>query len=59
MREEEGRYVACLTGQQGSGILTSMVHANGLIILPENKKEIKKGEVVPIQIIDTNFYSRA
>ena len=59
VREEEGRYVACLTGQQGSGILTSMVHANGLIILPENKKEIKKGEVVPIQIIDTNFYSRA
>ncbi len=32
---EEGAYHARLTGEQGAGILSSMVRANGLVILPE------------------------
>lgn len=31
-----GKYVAALTGEQGSGILKSMVLANGLVVLPED-----------------------
>jgi molybdopterin molybdotransferase len=34
--EHEGMYHASLTGEQGSGILNSMVSANGLAIIPEN-----------------------
>jgi len=49
---ENGRYFATTTGEQGSGILMSMVVANGLIILPEYAASVKKGEEVSIQLID-------
>ncbi len=49
---ENGRYFASTTGEQGSGILKSMVMANGLIILPEYATSVKKGEEVSIQLID-------
>lgn len=48
------RYFARLTGPQGSGILTSMSLANGLVIIPEDKKETKVGEVVPVMMLDWN-----
>ncbi len=35
-QEPGGRYTARLTGPQGSGILSSMVRANGLAIIPES-----------------------
>ena len=40
------------TGEQGSGILTSMSEANCLIILPEETGNVKPGEIVNIQLID-------
>lgn len=40
------------TGDQGSGILTSMSEANCLIILPENSENVMPGEIVEIQLID-------
>jgi molybdopterin molybdotransferase len=49
---ENGKYFATTTGEQGSGILKSMVMANGLIILPEYAASVKKGEEVSIQLID-------
>lgn len=42
-------YHARLTGPQGSGILNSMVMANGLIILPEGTDVITAGTRVPIE----------
>jgi len=51
---KEGRYVATTTGEQGSGILMSMAKANGLIIIPEEKKEVKAGESVCVQILDND-----
>ncbi len=48
----DGKYFACLTGPQGSGILTSMARANGLAIVPETKKEIKPGTMVEVMILD-------
>lgn len=44
------------TGGQGSGILTSMLHGNGLILIPPEKSGAKKGELVPVQIIDPGFW---
>lgn len=35
-----------LTGPQGSGILTSMIAANALLVLPEGRKEVPPGTVL-------------
>jgi molybdopterin molybdotransferase len=52
VRKENGRYVATITGDQGSGILKSMVAANGLIVMGENQTTIKKGDAVKVQLLD-------
>jgi len=48
------QYFARLTGPQGSGILNSMKLANGLIIVPEDKSEVKAGDVAPVIMLDWN-----
>ena len=48
----DGRYYAALTGDQGSGILTSMSLANGLAICPEDLPRMKAGEEVTVQMLD-------
>lgn len=50
-----GRYIASTTGEQGSGILKSMIRANGLIILPEEKEFAKVGDEVTVQLIDDSL----
>lgn len=47
-----GRYFARLTGAQGSGILTSMTAANGLVIVPEDKPRVEKGDLVQVMLLD-------
>jgi molybdopterin molybdotransferase len=49
-----GRYFARLTGPQGSGILTSMTSANGLVIVPEDKPGVEKGDIVQVMMLDWN-----
>jgi molybdopterin molybdotransferase len=48
----EGKYYAHLTGDQGSGILTSMSLANGLAIVPEDRKKVSPGEIVKVMMLD-------
>jgi molybdopterin molybdotransferase len=50
-RRAEG-YVARSTGDQGSAVLTSLVKANGLLIVPEGVTEVKAGEVLPVWLLD-------
>lgn len=52
VEKRDGQYVARLTGPQGSGILTSMTVANGLAIVPEDKKEVKAGDNVRVMMLD-------
>jgi molybdopterin molybdotransferase len=47
-----GRYHASVTGPQGSGILTSMARANGLVVIPESSKGVKAGDMVEVQMLD-------
>lgn len=47
-----GQYYASLTGRQGSGILTSMVRANGLAVIPESSRGVKAGDMVEVQMLD-------
>ncbi|MFH1081288.1 MAG: gephyrin-like molybdotransferase Glp [Pseudomonadota bacterium] len=53
---EDGRYRVVSTGEQGSGILKSMVQANGLIVLPEDTASVKAGETVAVQLIDSSLF---
>ena len=49
-----GQYFARLTGPQGSGILTSMSLANGLVIVPEDKTRVEAVDVVQVMMLDWN-----
>jgi molybdopterin molybdotransferase len=52
---ERDHYFVTTTGDQGSGILRSMVKANGLVIIPEGTDWVKAGEKVRVQLLDRNF----
>jgi len=47
----EGKYYAKMTGPQGSGILYSLVLANGLAVIPANTR-VKAGESVEMQFFE-------
>ncbi|MGI0134127.1 MAG: molybdopterin-binding protein, partial [Candidatus Micrarchaeaceae archaeon] len=48
----DGRFVAQTTGNQGSNIMTSLVNANALVIVPEGGVEIKAGEPAKALMLD-------
>jgi molybdopterin molybdotransferase len=50
--KRDGEYYASVTGPDGSGVLTSMVKANGLAIIPEGIRHKKAGERVTVQMLD-------
>jgi molybdopterin molybdotransferase len=52
VHEEDGRLTAQLTGPQGSGILMSMVQANALVIVPEDKPAVAPGETLNAMLLD-------
>ena len=52
---EEGQYFVTTTGEQGSGILRSMVRANGLIVIPEDREIARAGEKVKVQLLDRSL----
>jgi molybdopterin molybdotransferase len=45
-------YFAKLAGSQGSGILTSMMRANGLAIIPETVSMVRPGDTVEVIMFD-------
>ena len=47
-----GRYHARTTGEQGSGVLTSMAKANGLAIIPEGVYQMEAGSEITVQMLD-------
>lgn len=49
LRHTDRGWEVSTTGPQGSGILTSMVLANCLIVLPEERGEVKPGEPVLVE----------
>ena len=48
----EGRFVARTTGNQGSNILTSLLNANALVIVPEGGVEIQPGGTARALMLD-------
>lgn len=55
IRRDGEDYTVVTTGEQGSGILKSMVRANGLIILPEEATVVRKGAMVKVQLLDDSL----
>lgn len=55
VRRENGVLTVRTTGGQGSGILTSLVKANGLIDIPVEVERLKPGDVVNVQLLTQNF----
>ncbi len=55
VRRCAGEYRVRTSGEQGSGVLTSMVRANGLLIVPEGISHIHVGDHVEVQILDWMF----
>jgi molybdopterin molybdotransferase len=47
---------ARLTGPQGSGILTSMIHANALLVIPEGQFETPVGSRVQALMLDDTVH---
>ena len=52
VEKRDNQYFARLTGPQGSGILTSMALADGLMIIPEDKGVVAPGDVVEVMMLD-------
>jgi molybdopterin molybdotransferase len=57
--EKNGRYAVRTTGQQGSGLLSSMVKANALIVIPESVREVSRGQKVVVQLLDKGLRGQA
>jgi molybdopterin molybdotransferase len=55
IQRDGGLYTVVTTGDQGSGILKSMVRANGLIILPEEVTTVQAGGMVTVQLLDDSL----
>jgi molybdopterin molybdotransferase len=52
LARQGGDYVARLAGDQGSAVLSSLVRANGLLILPEGVTAAKAGERFTVWLVD-------
>ena len=51
-RREDGELWVRLTGNQGSGVLSSMVQANGLIVLGHDQATVHSGDWVDVMAFD-------
>ena len=49
---ERGELVVQVTGNQGSGVLSSMVEANGLIVLAHEQNDVTIGDVVSVMMFE-------
>ncbi len=52
VEKRDGGYVARTTGEQGSGILTSVSRANGLLVIPEDVTQVAAGTTMDVQLLD-------
>ncbi|MBI5652759.1 MAG: molybdopterin molybdotransferase MoeA [Chloroflexi bacterium] len=54
VEQRDDQLIARTTGEQGSGVLTSVSKANGLLVVPENVTRVRAGTSVEIQMLDWN-----
>lgn len=54
IRFQDGRYFASCSGDQNTGILKTLVRADGLALLPEDKDAFKVGEKVKVHLLSSH-----
>ncbi len=52
LEESDEGYAATLTGDQGSGILNSLVEADGLAVIPEDARHLPAGSEVDVILLE-------
>jgi len=57
VQEREGKLIVHPTDEQGSGMLLSMVKANGLIVIEENQEKVSAGEIVAVHLLEKPLVS--
>jgi molybdopterin molybdotransferase len=57
LTREDGTFKVRTTGDQGSGILTSMVKANCLIDVPMELERLKPGDLVSVQLLSGEIWT--
>ena len=56
LSRRDGEWVAQSTGNQSSGVMTSMTRADGLLVFAEEAAELKSGEKAPVQVLDEGLF---
>ncbi len=51
IEQRDGEFLAHLTGAQGSNVLTSMMHADGLMIVPDGMALVEPGARLPVVML--------
>jgi molybdopterin molybdotransferase len=59
LESRDGSWVATPTGNQSSGVLTSMIRGQGLAIFPLDADKIEAGSEVDVQILESDFFDQA
>jgi molybdopterin molybdotransferase len=59
LERREGEIFARSTGSQSSGVLRSMVLAQGVLIFPAEATELRAGETASVQVLDADFFGAA
>ena len=50
--DADGQLQVAITGNQGSGVLSSMVQANGLVVLAHDQGNVAPGDEVDVMVFD-------
>lgn len=56
LAHQNGVYTATSTGAQGSGMLLSMAHADGLLVVPGDCAGLVAGSLVTVQLLDGTVF---
>jgi len=57
LAREGDEWIATSTGNQSSGVLSSLTQAQGLLVFPAEATQLRKGEFVSVQVLDDAFLS--
>jgi len=59
LEERGGEIIAHSTGNQSSGVMRSLVQAQGLLVFPLEASELAAGDEVQVQVLDESFFAHA
>ena len=56
LAHRDGEIWATSTGTQSSGVLVSLVRAQGLLVFPKLATSLARGSEVSVQVVDPDFF---